>query len=418
MFVGLFWSTAGIAGTSAVSRALIETPLERLRGATVYLSRLPSPMTAKLFPQSGVSKVMICPRACEQPSYITATDSLQCFSHSSIAVHFFVPDPPTNYIEDQAAFVSRQSSLVSVPSSPLANDWNPLSSPASSSSSTLTRSAISSLTSSPMVKDTLFNKNFVGTPIHLSFYEYARNVGYLTDIQRSDSSPCFLPSDINPKLKEDEKNLNATHHASATRRLTASIAFLQRVFGEALKWIPAGGAQDIHRSWFLTIAALVQMRTDDPDDRSVGVVVYNRTTLQLCGLGWNGYQIGATDLDYCPSRKHDVILHAEQNMLLFHRFQNPSELVLISTREPCHECAPLCARQKFGEVMWLYRESKTTNDEAKLVYIASHIFAQAGTSQSVLHFNANGPPVMSASNAGLFEDPNGMSVPTLKRQAK
>jgi deoxycytidylate deaminase len=176
-----------------------------------------------------------------------------------------------------------------------------------------------------------------------------------------------------------------THVAAEDTRLDAAVALLRHVAGEAERWRDLSRVYatqvDARRDWALAVAALVQLRTDDPDGIAVGAVAYDADTGAVVGIGWNGYAANTSAQDYAPALKLHTMIHAEQSLLLRHRFPH-THVHLVSTREPCHECAPLCVAARVAHVTWLWRAQ---NGPFALTYAAEQTLAAASIGTTVLN---------------------------------
>lgn len=98
--------------------------------------------------------------------------------------------------------------------------------------------------------------------------------------------------------------------------------------------------------YFLNIAHAVSLRSEDPKTKVGCVIVKDR---RIVSTGYNGAPAG---VDWDHENKHNRVVHAESNAIIYGDYEKLRGATLYCTHSPCRECVKLIAAAGIKEVYY------------------------------------------------------------------
>lgn len=126
---------------------------------------------------------------------------------------------------------------------------------------------------------------------------------------------------------------------------------------------------------FLDLAGMVSTWSKDPSSRVGAVIVDNNK--QVVSLGYNGFPRNIKDDDRLNNRdiKYNLILHAEENALIYAKGNLDGCILYTSPFMPCSKCAGLVIQSGIRRVVSYESSNPRWVDNFKLSY---DILTEAG----------------------------------------
>lgn len=137
---------------------------------------------------------------------------------------------------------------------------------------------------------------------------------------------------------------------------------------------------------FLTLAEHVAQWSKDPSTKTGAVIVDSNN--RIISIGYNGFPRGVKDL---PERlenretKYKIIVHAEQNAVLFANGPLVGCRIYIWPFLPCARCAAIVIQAGISEVVAPPSDNPRWNDDFDL---ASILFSEAGVKVRIIEKTA------------------------------
>ena len=101
--------------------------------------------------------------------------------------------------------------------------------------------------------------------------------------------------------------------------------------------------------YFFNIADVVSEKSKDPITKVGAVIVSDEN--RILSTGYNGFPLGVKETEnrWGRIKKHDFVIHAEENALLFLNSREPCTLYV--TLFPCFECAKKICQSNIRRVV-------------------------------------------------------------------
>jgi dCMP deaminase len=132
---------------------------------------------------------------------------------------------------------------------------------------------------------------------------------------------------------------------------------------------------------FIGLAAYISDWSKDPSTK-VGAVVVDPNTRRIVSTGFNGFPVGVEDTEARLKNrklKYEMVVHAEQNALVFAGTQAAGCTIYVNPLPPCARCAVIIIQSQIKRVVCpkpdLTREPWATQSR-----IAEEMFVEAKTS--------------------------------------
>ena len=101
--------------------------------------------------------------------------------------------------------------------------------------------------------------------------------------------------------------------------------------------------------YFIMLAETVAIRSPDPKTQVGAILVKNN---RIVSTGYNGAPAGFEGVDWSSNAKHQHVLHAELNAILYANRDDAHNSTLYVTHSPCQECAKIIAAAKVSNVKY------------------------------------------------------------------
>ena len=101
--------------------------------------------------------------------------------------------------------------------------------------------------------------------------------------------------------------------------------------------------------YFINIADAVSTRSEDPKTKVGAVLVKDN---RIVSTGYNGAPSGYDYTDWNTEAKHETVLHAELNCIVYAGRSNANGAFLYVTHSPCKECAKVLAAVGVDRVVY------------------------------------------------------------------
>lgn len=102
-------------------------------------------------------------------------------------------------------------------------------------------------------------------------------------------------------------------------------------------------------SYFIALATTVATRSEDPKTKVGAVLVSDK---RIVSSGYNGSPAGYEFTDWNTERKHDTVLHAELNCIVYAGRALTKGATLYVTHSPCSDCAKVIAAAGIDKVVY------------------------------------------------------------------
>ena len=129
---------------------------------------------------------------------------------------------------------------------------------------------------------------------------------------------------------------------------------------------------------FIGLAAYISEWSKDPSTK-VGAVVVDPNTRRVVSTGFNGFPVGVEDTEARLENrqlKYEMVVHAEQNALVFAGMQAAGCTIYVTPLPPCARCAVIIIQSQIKRVVCpkpdLSREPWATQS-----LIAEEMFSEA-----------------------------------------